>query len=51
MIWLTQADLKFLGNDPYGIERMFLIVFVILGHILAGFIFAFFKRRQLKSED
>ncbi len=47
MTWLTQSKLDFLG-DPYGLGQFFLIPIIIIGHILAGFIFAFFKRRQLR---
>ena len=48
MTWLTQSELKFLGHDEYGLGRLFLIVEVLIGHIIAGFIFVIFKRRQLK---
>lgn len=49
LTWLTQSKLDFLGTDPYGLGQLFLIASVILGHIIAGFIFAFFKRRQINS--
>jgi hypothetical protein len=50
LTWLTQSELDFLGTDPYGLGQLFLIVSVVLGHVLSGFLFAFFKRRQLKLE-
>ena len=49
LTWLTQSKLDFLGTDPYGLRQIFLIATIIIGHIIAGFIFAFFKRRQIKS--
>jgi len=48
MAWLTNSELNFLGHDEYGLGRLFLIVEVVLGHVIAGFVFAIFKRRQLK---
>jgi hypothetical protein len=43
---LTQSKIEFLGHDEYRLGQLLLIAAVVLGHILAGFIFAFFKRRQ-----
>ncbi len=51
MAWLTQSELIFLGHDEYGLGRLFLIVKVIIGHVIAVFVFAFFKRRQLKPRQ
>jgi len=48
MTWLTKSELNFLGHDEYGLGRLFLIVGVVLGHVIAGFVFAIFKHRQLK---
>lgn len=48
MIWLSQSELTFLGHDEYGLRRMFLIAIILFGHVIAGFIFAIIKRRQLK---
>ena len=47
LTWLTQSKIEFLGHDEYGLGQLLLITAVVFGHILAGFIFAFFKRRQL----
>jgi hypothetical protein len=48
MTWLGQSELTFLGHDEYGIRQMFLIAIILFGHVIAGFIFAIIKRRQLK---
>ena len=48
VIWLAHFKLDFLGTDPYGLGQIFLIATIIAGHVLAGFIFAFFKRRHLR---
>jgi len=51
MTFLINSDLEFLGTDPYGLGQMALIVIVIIGHVVAGFIFAIFKRRQLNQAN
>ena len=51
LTWLTQTKLDFLGTDPYGLGQLILIESVILGHIIAGFIFAFFKRREIRTKE
>ncbi|PIQ20020.1 MAG: hypothetical protein COW65_17365 [Cytophagales bacterium CG18_big_fil_WC_8_21_14_2_50_42_9] len=48
---LTKFGHELLGVDPYGLSQLFLILLVIIGHILAGFIFAFFKRKHLKVSN
>ncbi|PWJ31534.1 hypothetical protein BC781_1244 [Sediminitomix flava] len=44
----TRFQLSFLGHDEYGLAKLFLIISVVSIHIIAVFIFAIFKYRQLK---
>jgi len=50
VIWLVHAEFKFLGTDPYGLGQISLIISVLFGHIVIGFIFAFLKRNLLLKQ-